>query len=100
MAMRPALGRPLLAEDHGEGGRRVVVLNHGTWRARFGGDADVIGRVIRLNDGQYEIVGVLAPGSVESSMRYSPGAVKVNSQGSIAPSARLWSMPSPSTVMW
>jgi putative ABC transport system permease protein len=37
----------------------VLVLGHGLWRSRFGGDPNVIGRTVRLDDEPYEIVGVL-----------------------------------------
>ena len=32
------LGRTFRAEDHVQGGARVVVLGHGLWQRRFGGD--------------------------------------------------------------
>jgi putative ABC transport system permease protein len=38
---------------------RVVMLTHGTWRDRYGGDPNIVGRTIRLNGGSYEVIGVL-----------------------------------------
>lgn len=52
-------GRLILAEEDVPGARRVLVLNHRLWQNRFGGDPEVLGRSVRLDDQPYEIVGVL-----------------------------------------
>ncbi|WP_164021803.1 ABC transporter permease [Pyxidicoccus trucidator] len=38
---------------------QTVVLSHGLWRRRFGGDPGVLGRTVRLNDVSYEVVGIM-----------------------------------------
>ena len=40
----------------------IVVLNHGFWQRRFGGDASVVGRSIDMGGQQGIIIGVLRPG--------------------------------------
>ncbi len=55
----------LLTESDARGPAPVAVLSHAFWQSRFGGDADVIGRTIELDGGNYEVVGVLDP-------RFSP----------------------------
>jgi putative ABC transport system permease protein len=40
----------------------IVVLNHGFWQRRFGGDPNVIGKTFELGQLKARIVGVLAPG--------------------------------------
>ena len=40
----------------------VVVLTHAYWQRRFGGDAGVLGRDIRINGHVMTIVGVAQPG--------------------------------------
>ncbi|HEV8304504.1 MAG TPA: ABC transporter permease [Gemmatimonadales bacterium] len=55
----PALGREFLAEEDQEGGVSVVILSHGYWKRRFGGDAGVVGRVIALDGRPTTIVGVM-----------------------------------------
>jgi len=40
----------------------IVVLNHGFWQRRYGGDPGVVGRMIDLGPNRAEVVGVLAPG--------------------------------------
>lgn len=39
--------------------RRVAVLSYGLWRQRFGGDPEVIGRLVQLDGQAYEIVAVM-----------------------------------------
>lgn len=55
------LGR-LFDETDGAGGTDVVLLTFEAWRDRFGADADVIGRTLRINDRSREVVGVLEEG--------------------------------------
>ena len=56
---RPALGRGFRHEEDTPGGKHVIVLSDRFWRAEFGGNPDVIGRTVRLNDEGYTIVGVM-----------------------------------------
>ncbi|HTL69179.1 MAG TPA: ADOP family duplicated permease [Lacunisphaera sp.] len=55
------LGRGFRPDEIQPGRERVLVLSHGAWLARFRGDPQVVGRVIRLDDVPYSIVGVAAP---------------------------------------
>lgn len=55
------LGRDFRPDEIQPGRERVVVLSHGAWLARFQGDPRVVGRVIRLDDVPYSIIGVAAP---------------------------------------
>jgi len=57
----PLLGRaPVDAEDM-PGAERVVVLAHGLWQRRFGGDDDIIGRTIQIQGEAHRVVGVTSP---------------------------------------
>jgi predicted permease len=62
LRIRPVLGRTFTAEHEIDGRHRVVVLSDGLWRRRFGGSPSVIGTTIALDDGRYEVVGVMPPG--------------------------------------
>lgn len=50
-----ALGRTMTPSD-GDG---VVVLSHGYWRRRFGGDPSVIGRQLTVSDRPMTVIGVM-----------------------------------------
>jgi predicted permease len=59
MGAGPQLGRLFVAADDQPGRERVVVLSHGLWHRRFGGDPGVVGRAVTLNGDAYTVVGVL-----------------------------------------
>ncbi|HEU4564985.1 MAG TPA: ADOP family duplicated permease [Gemmatimonadaceae bacterium] len=58
LGVRPLLGRGFVAEDT-VSGARVALLSEGLWRARFGSAPDVVGRVLRLEEGSYTVAGVM-----------------------------------------
>ena len=62
LGAKAALGRLFVPEEDGPGRTGTVVLNHGTWKRRYGGDPAVIGRVLNLNGAPSEVVGVLPEG--------------------------------------
>jgi predicted permease len=55
----PVLGRTLTAADDRPGAACVVVLSHGLWQERLGGDGAAIGRQLRVNGEPCEVVGVM-----------------------------------------
>lgn len=61
LAVDALLGRRLSRDDGVQGAERVVVLGHGFWQRRFGGDPSVIGNPIRLDARDYTVVGVMPP---------------------------------------
>jgi predicted permease len=58
---RPLHGRAIAAEEHLVGRNRVVVLGHGLWQRRFGGDQRIVGRTITLNGEPFTVVGIMPP---------------------------------------
>jgi putative ABC transport system permease protein len=62
LGVRPMLGRDFRAEENDRGSARVIILSHGLWRRKFGGQSDVIGRVLQVNGESFQIIGVMAPG--------------------------------------
>ncbi|NOK04978.1 MULTISPECIES: ABC transporter permease [Myxococcus] len=88
LGVGPMLGTTFQATEGEMGPRHVVVLSHGLWQRRFGADARVIGRSVRLDDRSYEVVGVMperfglpaiAPGRVvptESPELWVPAALQ------------------------
>ena len=58
----PLLGRAFTDSEDRPGGPRVVVLSHGFWQRRFGGERTVIGRDIVLNKDRFTVIGVMPRG--------------------------------------
>ncbi len=58
---KPQLGRTFLSEEDVPGANRVVLLSYPTWKKRFGGDPNIVGRKLTLNQQQYEVIGVMGP---------------------------------------
>src|SRR4051794_3863573 len=57
-----ALGRTFRPEE-GHGGRHnVMVITHGYWMRRFGGDRSAVNRAITLDGLSYTVIGVLPAG--------------------------------------
>ncbi len=57
-------GRVISAQDDRHGGGKegpVAVISYGFWKRNFGGDANVIGKTVRLNRHKFEIIGVTPP---------------------------------------
>ena len=59
LAVRPAAGRTFRDEEDVWGKHHVVVLTHGFWLRKFGGDPAIVGRTLTLNGVGWEIIGVL-----------------------------------------
>src|SRR5271163_4313677 len=58
LGVSPELGRGFLPEDD-EPHHHVVIFSHRLWKERFGGDSQIIGRVITLDNSAYTVVGVM-----------------------------------------
>jgi putative ABC transport system permease protein len=54
-------GRTFLPDDGKTGQPQVVVISYDLWQRRFGGDPNIIGRKITLDNQANEVIGVLAP---------------------------------------
>ena len=64
LGARARMGR-LIADDDLIGKQStVVVLTYETWQARFGGRADIVGQVVRLDGESVTVIGVLEPGFI------------------------------------
>ena len=62
LGVRPILGRDFLADEDRDGGKLVVLLGHGLWQRRFGGNPNIVGSAITLDSASYTVIGVLPPG--------------------------------------
>jgi putative ABC transport system permease protein len=57
----PILGRTFTPADDVRGAPRVVLLSYELWLRRFGGERSILGRVIRMSDSDFEVIGVMPP---------------------------------------
>ena len=74
LGVAPFLGRTITTEDEAAGRNHVVVLSYNLWRRVFGGDPQVIGKLLRLNDEDYQVLGVMPPGfEFPSGLEMPPG---------------------------
>ena len=72
----------------------VVIIAHTVWRARYGGDPNIVGRVIRVNDLPSTIVGVMPEGFHFPFVDevWQPIGVNINTMAPSAKSGRRSSM--------
>jgi predicted permease len=61
LGAQPEIGRLLGQQDWVPGFALQVVISDALWRRSYGGDPNVIGRSVRLDNDVYTIVGVLPP---------------------------------------
>ena len=59
LQIHPLLGRDFRPGEDVANGPNVVVLSYETWRKRFGGAADIVGKAVTLSGVPFTIVGVL-----------------------------------------
>ena len=62
IGQKPLLGRGFLPDDDRPGAAPVVILGNGIWKNRYGSDASVIGRTIKVNDVPSTVIGVMQEG--------------------------------------
>ena len=62
MRVRPVLGRSFRADDARENAPPVIILGYDTWQQCFGGDPAIVGRTIRLETWQPQVIGVAPKG--------------------------------------
>jgi putative ABC transport system permease protein len=88
---QPLMGRLLAPEDERPGGSAVAVISHGLWQRRFGRDPGVVGRVIKLDGREREIIGVtpadfsfeFVTGAADFWMPIDPAASEYRQRGAI-----------------
>ncbi len=61
LGVQPRLGRGFLAQESEEGKNHVIILGNALWRSQFNADPHVLGRKIRLDGEEYQVVGITSP---------------------------------------
>ena len=59
LGVAPMLGRDFRPEEDAPGASRSVILSYASWRKRFGGRQDILGRKITLDGAPETIIGVM-----------------------------------------
>jgi predicted permease len=73
LGVQPALGRAFTPEEDREKlAHPVVVISHGCWQRRFGGDPGIVGQEVILNNHKFKIVGVAPIGFQGMMLAYDP----------------------------
>jgi putative ABC transport system permease protein len=62
LGVQPQRGRLFAEADDRYGAARTVIVSHGFWQGRLGGDANIIGKTMRLTGEAYTVIGALPPG--------------------------------------
>lgn len=62
LGVNPLKGRYFFPAENKKGAGAVVLLSEGLWRTRFGGDPNILGRSIHLDQRAFTVVGIM-PGS-------------------------------------
>jgi predicted permease len=58
----PIAGRVFASAEGSSGSEKTVVLSHGYWLRRYGGDRAVVGRRVRLDGDVFTVIGVMPRG--------------------------------------
>lgn len=58
LGVQPALGRGFLPDEDVPDAPGVVILSHGLWQRRFGGDQNIVGKTIALDKEPVTVVGI------------------------------------------
>jgi putative ABC transport system permease protein len=61
LGVKPVVGRSFTADEDRASGAKAVMLSHGFWKRRFGGDPRIVGRSILLDGQPFQVVGVTSP---------------------------------------
>jgi predicted permease len=73
LGVKAALGRVILPEEDAPGKAMTVILSHGFWQRRFGGDPGVIGKTLILSGASFEKADIFLPLPMSESARANRG---------------------------
>ena len=73
LGVRPIKGRTFQPEeDQGRSAHPVIVISYDCWQRRFGGDPNVIGTEVLLNNHQFKVIGIAPAGFKGTEFVYTP----------------------------
>ena len=59
LGVSPMAGRTFTVAEDVPNGPDLVVIGHGLWTRRYGGDLSIVGRAIQLNGRPYQVIGIM-----------------------------------------
>ena len=84
LGVAPIAGRSFAPDDDRPNAAPVVLLGHGFWRRRYGGDRSVVGRQITINGERTTVVGIMPPGFT------FPRGAELPAGFQLPPSTEIW----------
>src|SRR5260370_113649 len=69
LGVSPVVGRPFHPDEDRFGAPRLVVISYSLWQRQFGGLPETVGKAIRLDGNDYQIIGVMPRGFMFPSSR-------------------------------
>jgi predicted permease len=57
LGVSPELGRTFTEDEDRSG--KVVLLSHGLWEHKYGADANIVGKTVKLDEQSYSVIGVM-----------------------------------------
>ncbi|HXQ72730.1 MAG TPA: ABC transporter permease, partial [Pyrinomonadaceae bacterium] len=73
LGVKAIKGRTFLPEeDKTPLSHPVAVLSYNSWQRRFGGDPEIVGKDVLLNDHQFRVIGIAPEGFKGTEMVYTP----------------------------
>src|SRR5579864_4320123 len=61
LGVSPELGRSFTEEEGRYGSGHVVILAHSLWQNQYGGDRNILGKTVKLDEQPYTVIGVMQP---------------------------------------
>ena len=62
LGVLPSTGRAFTQEEEEYGKSPVIILSHELWQTRFGGQPNVVGQTLLLNDKAFTVIGIMPKG--------------------------------------
>ena len=73
LGVNPVRGRTFHPEDdQGRSANPVIVISHSCWQQRFGGDPNIVGTDVSINNHPFKVIGIAPAGFQGTELVYTP----------------------------
>jgi predicted permease len=94
LGIPPQLGRVFSVDEEQPGRDKVAIISHDLWQRRFGGETNIIGRLITVNRERRAVIGVMPP-------RFSfPRGAEMPAAYGLMPQTDIWLPHAESAAYW